>query len=60
MYDLYKFMCEEKIKCPFVNGNKHKTQEDLMTKQLLEAELKLHNCKLERVYQQLKDDTALS
>ena len=35
-------------------------EEDLKAKQLLQCELKLHHCKAERAYQQLKEDTALS
>ena len=35
-------------------------EKDLKAKQLLQCELKLHHCKAERAYQQLKEDTALS
>ena len=45
--------------CNTVN-TKISSEENPAAKRILESELRLHQCKAERAYQQLKEDTALS
>ena len=59
LYPLYRPKSDTCKTCHTLNTN-ISSEENPAAKSLLESELRLHQCKAERAYQQLKEDTALS